>query len=365
MRSNTKKYSPVKILAVLFSLLLIVEIAIKYFSSSSVRFLRLYEVENEPKTPKEGIITNNKSQYAINTQLNFYDRSTRFDSSTSILSYINDNCNYCINTLYFEDYYHKYCPYQPSDLKQDDYCQYLYVKLINEYSFSTLLTSLITLISGKMNSLKVTINNQRNVSFPPNSKCFRIEKSSYSVAHHTPKSFEPQKKSTLPHYTSPRDKIKIRMHNMNLLYKHISETQQYLNERYKSISIFTGKNLICINTRSKEPLTIDFRTLLMHINANLNDEARENQQDKDKNLTINQDLASTNDIPNPPNKNDNIHDISNKDNKLSLILHLLLSGSTTNWVVNLIMTLVKGSLIFYLINIIKVIFFLTHRIYFI
>ncbi|ORX47332.1 hypothetical protein BCR36DRAFT_413684 [Piromyces finnis] len=358
MHSNTKKYSPVKILAILFSLLLTIEISINYFSSSSIHFLRIRKIEDESvdvKTIKE-IGDSNKDQY-INgnngNQIDYYDNITKYSSaSTSILSYINDNCNYCVNTQFFENYYHKYCPYQPSDLDQIDYCQYFYLRLINEYSFPTLLSSILTLISGKMNSLKLTINNQSKLLIPPNSKCYKIQKQTprYGASYHTPKFSAPQKKYSFHTYTSPRDKIKIRTNNFNLLYRRIGETQEYLSEYYENITILTSKNLICINTRSKEPFTIDFRNILLNINTNQSKNNNDLHIVKNKNKKI----TLSNDIPKTPLNKENTNDSLNQNNKLSLILHLLFSGSTTNWVVNLIMTLIKGSLILYLINIVKI-----------
>jgi len=422
MNSTLHNYSsPIKILLLLFTLLLTFEVAINYFSSSSISIIRFHKNNNRSlevdKSNKD--VQNSKLEIqSSSNQLDYYDDSrnewiyTKDSSNKSVLSYIRKNCNTCANSQLVNNYHHYLkCPKQPSILQKEDYCQYLYLKLIHEYSFPSLLSSIISLLSGRINT---SLNYQRkNISsfpasppLPPTSpllspspsKCFNIrpQVSKLSVLfHHTqkPTSLPSVNKNSVVHVqnrkTTSRRGILTRYINYNVIYSCISELQEFLGNRLDNLTIYTSKNLICINTKSKvngnmvlRPVTLERNKSITtshnnnnnnnsNSNNNSNNNNANNNNNNNNNYVNNADqyilsakdhkityrkTTSSQDIPRSHRTNIKVSQSSSflPQNKFFQKIYTLFTNQTFLYLFNILVTIVKGLTLIYLINIVKV-----------
>ena len=122
MNSTLHNYfSPVKILLLLFTLLLTFEVAINYFSSSSISIIRFRKNNNNTLKVDKSKNDNQypKPEVQSSNQLDYYGDSrnewiyTKDSSNKSVLSYIRKNCNSCVNTQLVNDHHHHFkCPKQ-------------------------------------------------------------------------------------------------------------------------------------------------------------------------------------------------------------------------------------------------------------
>jgi len=349
MNSKLNNYfSPIKILLLLFSLLLTIQLALNYFSSSPISIIRFNKYNNVLDTGKnyKNSVNSIEVHKGDSHQLDYYDNNsnewiyTKDSTNNSILFCINRNCNHCINVQLIKNHNLRHCPKPLSILNKEAYCQYLHMNLINEYTFSTILSSVISLVSSQFN-----IKDSKNF-LPSHFKCFSIRKqvSGSGTSNHTQKLSKPKSepsKAIIKKSTSKYD-IRRRYHNYNYFYNYIHEVYEFFGNRLNNVTIYTSKNLVCINTKSK--LNLGKAKKSKSSIVNINEKTRKDYSyiitAKDQKITF-----RNNDLP---------WNYINGQKKKQSFLGLLFTNGYRHTFLSFIMILSKGMAIFYILTLIKV-----------